>query len=173
MATEIRRATRADAATITLLGHITFAETFGYLFRDHPADLRTYLDATFGVGKIEHSLGKPENAYWLGFKDRLPVGYAKLKHPSAPPGEIEKNAAQLQKIYVLGEFLGERIGAGLLDHVVPEAKRLAPTLWLDVLRENERAIAFYAKHGFAAIGEDTYTIGSKTFLFHLMAKPLT
>lgn len=175
MTTEIRRATPGDAAIVALLGRITFAETFGYLFRSHCEDeeLRNYLDATFAAGKIATSLGKPENAYWLAFRDCLPVGYAKLKHPSAPGGKVEKDAAQLQKIYVLKKFLGERIGEALLRAVLPEAKRHAATLWLDVLHENARAIGFYRKHGFAAAGEDTYTIGSQTFLFDLLVRPLT
>jgi ribosomal protein S18 acetylase RimI-like enzyme len=173
MAAEIRRATPGDAVTVALLGRITFAESFGHLFRSHPQELRSYLDRTFGVGKIEISLAKPGNVYWLALRDLLPVGYAKLKHPSAPSGEAGKNAAQLQKIYVLNEFLGERIGEALLQQVLPEAKRRAPTLWLDVLHENERAISFYRKHGFAVTGEDTYRIGSQTFLFDLMGKHQT
>jgi len=173
MAAEIRRATPGDAVIIALLGRITFSESFGHLFRRHPHELRSYLDRTFGVGKIEISLGKPGNVYWLAFRDFLPIGYGKLKHPSTPSGEAGKNAAQLQKIYVLNEFLGERVGEALLRQVLPEAKRRAPTLWLDVLHENERAIGFYRKHGFSVTGEDTYTIGSQTFLFDLMGKPLT
>jgi ribosomal protein S18 acetylase RimI-like enzyme len=173
VAAEIRRATPEDAVTVALLGRITFAESFRHLFRSHPHELRSYLDSTFGVGKIEISLQAPENVYWLAFRDLLPIGYAKLKHPSAPSDKAGENAAQLQKIYVLNEFLGERIGGALLRQVSPEAKRRAPKLWLDVLHENERAIGFYRKHGFSITGEDTYRIGSQTFLFDLMSKPLT
>jgi ribosomal protein S18 acetylase RimI-like enzyme len=165
---EVRRATPEDAAIVALLGRITFAETFGYLFRSHSKELRTYLDTTFCVGKIGTSLSKPENAYWLALRDCLPVGYAKLKHPSAPSGQAGKDVAQLQKIYVLNEFLGERIGEALLQQVLPEASWRAPTLWLDVLHENKRAIGFYMKHGFAVTGEETYAIGSQTFRFDLM-----
>jgi len=166
--TAIRPATHEDAAIVALLGRVTFVETFGYLFRDRPRELRAYLDSTFSVGKIGTSLAKPENAYWLALRDRLSVGYAKLKHPSAPYGQAGNDAAQLQKIYVLNEFLGERIGEALLGQVFPEARRRAPMLWLDVLHENTRAICFYQKHGFAVTGKDTYTIGSQTFRFDLM-----
>jgi diamine N-acetyltransferase len=173
MTAEIRPATPEDAVIVALLGRITFAETFAHLFRSHPAELRAYLDRTFGVAKIATSLGKPENAYWLALWDCLPVGYAKLKHSSAPSGQAGKDAAQLQKIYVLNDFLGERIGEGLLRQVLPEARRRAPALWLDVLHENERAIGFYKKHGFAVTGEDAYTIGAQTFRFLLMSARLT
>jgi diamine N-acetyltransferase len=172
MNVEIKRAERGDAATVALLGRITFAETFGDLFRDHAEDLRAYLEATFDVAKIERSLDKPGNAYWLAFCGRLPVGYAKLKHPSALPGQAAHDAAQLQKIYVLQAYLAQGIGAALLANMLPEAAARAPLLWLHVLRENDRAIRFYETRGFRAVGEDRYTIGAQSFVFHLMARRL-
>ncbi|HUB50411.1 MAG TPA: GNAT family N-acetyltransferase [Acetobacteraceae bacterium] len=169
MAAAIRRANPADATTVALLGRITFAETFGHLFRHHVGDLRAYLDATFDVAKIEASLGNPHNAYWLAFQDRLPIGYAKLKHASPPPGKPQQSAVQLQKIYVVRDDLGRRIGDDLLGPVVQEASAAQePLLWLDVLRENDRAIRFYTRHGFVVSGEDTYTIGAQRFVFYIM-----
>ena len=35
-------------------------------------------------------------------------------------------------------------------------------------QQNARAIRFYEREGFDALGEDTYTIGALTFEFHLM-----
>lgn len=170
MRTIVRRANTADATSIALLGRVTFGETFGYLFRKHPDDLRRYLDATFGVQKIEASLGKSGNAYWMAESDRLPVGYAKLKHPSRLPGDERQAACQLQKIYVLAEMIGLGVGRALLESTVSQAAALAPVLWLDVLKENGRAIAFYTRLGFASAGDDTYTIGTQQFRFHLMAR---
>lgn len=170
MALEIARAGPADAATVALLGRLTFVETFGYLFRDHPGDLGCYLDATFGVPKIRRSLSKAANCYWLASWSELPVGYAKLKGDSPVPGQPGQRASQLQKIYVLRGFLGRGIGQALLGFVLREAAERAPLMWLDVLRENERAIRFYERHGFGPAGEDTYQIGAQSFRFHLMAR---
>ena len=170
MPLQIRPATQADAAPLAVLGRVTFAETFGYLFTRHRDDLRTYLDTTFAVGKIRRSLASPRNRYWLALVDQLAVGYAKLKYPSPPPGDPARPAAQLQKIYILQDFLAQHIGRDLLHRVAQEAARHAPTLWLDVLQENTRAIAFYQRQGFRPIGTDTYTIGAQAFQFHLMAQ---
>jgi len=170
MSVQIRKAGVADAAVIALLGRITFAETFEHLFCAHQGDLRAYLDQTFDVAKIERSLGKPENAYWLAFSAALPVGYAKLKQPSPPPGMRAQDAAQLQKIYILRQFLGRRIGCTLLKHAMHEAAARASLLWLDVLQDNERAAGFYRKHGFAVVGADIYAIGAQRFTFHIMTR---
>jgi diamine N-acetyltransferase len=168
MGLEIRPAQPADAAVVALLGRITFAETFGHLFVGRESDLTQYLDQVFGVAKIERSLGKASNAYWLGVLDRLPVGYAKLKLGSPPPVGQQKDADQLQKIYVLRSFLGHGVGAALMQPVISAARQRASFLWLDVLRENAHAIEFYQRFGFSALGEDTYAIGAQTFRFHLM-----
>jgi len=169
MTAHLRPATPADAAIIALLGRITFAETFGSLFRERQDDLSTYLDATFDVTKLERSLDKRENSYWLAHRQRLPVGYAKLKHPSPPPRRTE-HACQLQKIYVLREFLGQRIGCDLMREVMRAAAERAPLLWLDVLQENTRAARFYERFGFAAAGADTYAIGAQRFSFISMQR---
>jgi ribosomal protein S18 acetylase RimI-like enzyme len=168
MELEIRPAQPADAAVIALLGRITFEETFGYLFVGRESDLTQYLDATFGFAKIERSLDKARNAYWLAAVDQLPVGYAKLKLGSAPPVGRQKDTDQLQKLYVLRSFLGQRVGAALMQPIIGAARQRASFPWLDVLHENARAIEFYRRFGFHALGEDTYAIGVQTFRFHLM-----
>lgn len=55
---------------------------------------------------------------------------------------------ELMVLYVLAEAYGTGLGARLLDAVV--GKRPA---CLRVLAENPRAVAFYAKHGFAPEGQ--------------------
>jgi ribosomal protein S18 acetylase RimI-like enzyme len=163
-------ATPHNAEIIALLGRITFAETFGHLFADHPADLGAYLDHTFAVAKIRRSLGEQDNRYWLSLLDGLPVGYAKLKYRSPTPLLPGEEPAQLQKVYVLREFLAQGIGKRLLSAVVADAaRRGVHTLWLDVLKQNTRAIRFYEREGFMPLGDDAYTIGAQTFEFHLMA----
>jgi len=74
----IKIAEQKDAAIIALLGRITFNQSFGHLFRDKQ-DLYNYLDETFSVFKIENSLQKANNIYWIAKYNDLPVGYAKLK----------------------------------------------------------------------------------------------
>jgi len=57
----------------------------------------------------------------------------------------------LDQIVVAPEHWGGGIAAALLD----EAKRLSPGgLSLLVNKDNDRAIAFYRKHGFVDDGED-------------------
>ena len=100
---EIRLAKKEDAQFIALLGRITFTETFGHFFRDKK-DLIDYYNLTFSVQKIEDGIKKPNNIF-IAFVNRLPVGYAKLKLYSNSEFIESKDVCQLQKIYVLKDFL--------------------------------------------------------------------
>jgi hypothetical protein len=69
---EIRIANKNDAEFIALLGRVTFTETFGHLFKDKQ-DLLNYFNATFSVDKIENSIAKRNNVYWIAFGRCLPT----------------------------------------------------------------------------------------------------
>ncbi|MEO0570345.1 MAG: GNAT family N-acetyltransferase [Bacteroidota bacterium] len=169
---QIRKADSRDAAFIALLARITFTETFGHLFRDKQ-DLANYLAHTFGVQKIRTGLKKENNVFWLAYVDGLPVGYAKLKKNAPSPFLDGNGIGQLQKIYVLKDFLAQKIGRALQDELLNYAKDSGmEKIWLSVLKSNERAIGFYQKHGFVSLGNHTFRIGKETFEFQAMYKEL-
>ncbi|MDR6300968.1 GNAT family N-acetyltransferase [Mesonia maritima] len=169
---EIRQANKKDAKSIALLGRTTFSETFAHYFT-YEQDLLDYLDATFSLDKIENSINKPNNKYWIATVNNLPVGYAKLKLNSASDFTLAKQVCQLQKIYVLKDFLSIKIGGELQHHLLKKAKQLEfKEIWLSVLKENIRAINFYNKSGFKKTGEHDFQIGRKNFWFFVMQKHL-
>lgn len=168
---QIREANQEDAQFIALLGRTTFTETFGHLFRDRN-DLVEYYERTFSVAKIRSSLQKPNNVFFIAFADELPVGYAKLKLNCASEFLPSENISQLQKIYVLKDFLSMKIGLHLQNKLIESASEKNESIWLSVLHSNERAIQFYEKNGFRKIGEHGYSIGKEDFHFFVLAKKL-
>lgn len=169
---QIRLAKKEDAKYIALLGRTTFTETFGSLFRDSEG-LKAYLNLTFSVNKIEHSLKKSNNIFWIAFVDGLPVGYAKLKLKSSTEFIKSNNISQLQKIYVLRDFLFMKIGKRLQDLLIAKAvKTGSKEIWLSVLDSNQRAIGFYEKNEFRIIGSHKFSIGQEIFDFIAMSKRL-
>ena len=169
---EIRLAKKEDAQFIALLGRITFTETFGHFFRDRQ-DLIVYYNATFSVQKIEDGIDKPNNIFWIAFVNQLPVGYAKLKLNSKSEFIESNEVCQLQKIYVLKDFLSMKIGFELQNLLLKKAKELEfKQIWLSVLNSNKRAIGFYKKNGFEKIGNHDFQIGKENFEFIAMNKEL-
>lgn len=168
----IRLANHEDAQHIAILARVTFSETFGHLFRDRQ-DLLNYLDKTFNVPKIEESLSKPNNVFWIAFVNRLPVGYAKLKLNSNSGFIDNENVCQLQKIYVLKDFLSHKIGFHLQSILLEKAKELNfDMIWLSVLRTNKRAVKFYERNSFKTIGSHNFSIGKEDFDFIAMSRHL-
>ena len=169
---EVRLARKEDAPFIALLGRTTFTETFGHFFRDQQ-DLIDYYNSTFSVQKIEAGIEKPNNLFWIAFANRLPVGYAKLKLHSNSEFIDSTDVCQLQKIYVLKDFLSMKIGLELQGSLLEKAKELGfHQIWLSVLHSNERAISFYKKSGFAEVGSHDFQIGKENFEFVAMSRSL-
>ena len=169
---EIRLAKKEDAPSIALLGRTTFTETFGHFFRDQQ-DLMDYYNLTFSVQKIEAGIEKPNNIFWIAFANRLPVGYAKLKLNSQSEFVESQDVCQLQKIYVLRDFLSMKIGWELQNSLLKKARDLSfNKIWLSVLHSNERAISFYRRSGFEEIGNHDFQIGKENFEFIAMNKNL-
>lgn len=171
---KIKVATTENAEAIALLARITFGETFGHLFRDKN-DLLAYYRKTFSVQKIRKSIQKENNIFWIAFIDEIdfPVGYAKLKLHSKSDFLTNEKQSQLQKIYVLKDFLSKKVGISLQNEVMKKAGLVSDTIWLSVLESNERAINFYTKTDFKPIGNHDFSIGKEDFQFIAMAKQLT
>ncbi|MEM6724363.1 MAG: GNAT family N-acetyltransferase [Bacteroidota bacterium] len=169
----IRNSTESDVPALALLARVTFSETFGHLFRDRQ-DLLDYLDQTFSVDKLKSSLQKPNNRFWMAFYEDLSVGYAKVKFNSTSPFlEMQKKLCQLQKIYVLQDFLPKKIGVQLWSSLLGDVRSEGfGTMWLSVYDDNVRAIRFYEKQDFVYIGKHRFQIGKEDFGFQAMAKRL-
>jgi len=168
----IRQANVKDAKLIALLARVTFSETFGHYFRDRN-DLLNYFNQTFSVEKISNSIKNSNNVFWIAFANELPVGYSKLKINSPSKFINSNKTAQLQKLYVLKDFLSMKIGLELQSQLVDKAKKNeSEYIWLSVLQSNTRAISFYKKNGFTEIGNHDFQIGKELFEFIVMHKNL-
>jgi len=169
---KIRIANKHDAIQIAMLGRITFTETFEHLFGDKN-DLLTYLNNTFSIDKIKSGFKNPNNIFFIAFVDNVPVGYAKLKLNSKSEFIHSKSICQLQKIYVLRDFLSMKTGLQLQNLLLEKAKENKfDDIWLSVYEDNNKAIKFYEKNDFKTVGGYHFQIGKEHFKFIVMSKVL-
>lgn len=70
------------------------------------------------------------------------------------------NRVKLEKLYVLPVMQGRGIGKRALAHVLDRAKAMgANSVWMQVNKQNEKAIASYRKAGFIVAREAVFDIG--------------
>ena len=158
----VRRATADDTASVAAVGARLFAQTFA---AQNTADnMRDYLALAFAEPQIRRELSDPTNVIWLAEShEARAVGYAHVKLGSHPHSKAlaMKRPAELSRIYADRQWHGKGLGLRLLGACVDAATEWnASHLWLGVWKENPRAVAFYAKHGFRIVGEHTFLLGA-------------
>ncbi len=169
---KIIKADPSHAIVISTIGKQSFRDAFAHLF-NNKKELQEYLDYTYHPDKIEKSIKKENNIFFLAFLENVPVGFAKVKKHSLNEQIDSIAQMELQKIYVLSYYHGIGAGAALMQVVVDLANQIQPDfLWLDTHISNEKAIRFYEKNGFKKVGKRHFMIGEQTFEYHLMSLPV-
>lgn len=84
-------------------------------------------------------------------------------------GFIQMNGTEICKLYVDPWFQGRKIGHELITFAVEQFG--ADHLW--ALEKNERALAFYRRHGFVPTGKREFEEGTTEYIVELKKKKLT
>ncbi|NWK97225.1 GNAT family N-acetyltransferase [Sphingobium lactosutens] len=158
-----RRAEPGDAAALSILGGATFLASFAH---DHPgAALLAHIQGAHGAPYYEAALADPEQTILIGETPLgAPVGYAMMMPPDLPVPTDATQDLELKRIYLLAGWQGGGRGDALMGLVEEEARRRgAKRLLLAVYPQNERARRFYARHGFAQIGDMVFMVGDVPF----------
>jgi ribosomal protein S18 acetylase RimI-like enzyme len=73
----------------------------------------------------------------------------------------QENAIEVERIYILNEFQGKKIGQLLFDKAIQiSIQEKADYIWLGVWEENVRAIKFYLKNGFVEFDKHIFKLGN-------------
>lgn len=169
----IRRAVPADAELLSALAARTFTETFGHLYP--PEDLAAFLAEAYDPGRQREILSHPSYAVWLAERDGEAIGHAAAGPCGLPHGDVAPGDGEIKRLYVRKEFQGEGLGARLCDVAMAWLLRDGPLpLWLGVWSENLGAQRFYARYGFAHVGEYAFPVGrvrDREFIYRRPADP--
>lgn len=154
----IRHATIADAELLAELGARTFFETFASTNTDE--DMHQYLLESFNKEQQTAELQDSRISALIAESKQGVAGYAMLQTGPPPNTEIMENPIELVRLYVSKEWIGQGVGAKLMQASLDEARRLGhETLWLGVWEHNDRARSFYHKWGFEEFGEHIFQLG--------------
>jgi ribosomal protein S18 acetylase RimI-like enzyme len=152
---------KASLSNLKAIQHIskqTFIETFSAV--NTPENMEEYVLQNFNTEQLSLEINNPNSLFYLAFWNNEPLGYLKLNFGNAQTENTKEQALEIQRIYVLKEFHGKKIGQLLLDEAIKVAQQMAfNSIWLGVWEENHNAIGFYTKNGFITFDKHLFILG--------------
>lgn len=153
----IIKATEEDYKPIVNIGKVSVEEAHR---ESSPAkDMSEYIESHYNNDAIREELNDTSNIYHIINYNENPVGFSKIVFDAEHPNIVRKNVTKLDRIYLLKEFHGLKLGFELLKFNIALAKRSNQSgIWLFTWVGNAKAIDFYLKAGFIIIGSDKFKV---------------
>jgi len=156
-----------DLEGLKQISRKTFSDAFSS--ENSKEDMLLYLNSAFSDEKLTAELKEEESKFYLAKYKEEAVGYLKINFGLVQTGIQDKDAMELERIYLLRQFQGKGIGKKLLTQTINIAKQCKMRyLWLGVWEKNEQAIQFYKRNGFEVFSSHTFKIGNDIQVEHLM-----
>ena len=150
---EIRKATLADIPLINQLAWIVFPHTYKDILS--PEQIDYMMEWMYSPTNLKKQMTEDGHIYYLAFRGDEPAGYLSIQPES-------ENIYHLQKIYVLPNYQGMKLGKMLFQQAIDGIKELHPApcqMRLNVNRHN-KAIDFYRNMGMYKMAEGDFHIGN-------------
>ena len=155
---KIRKINIDDLETLRNLSIQTFKETFEEVNTEE--NMQKYLNENLNEEKLKSELENQNSEFYFAENNGEILGYLKLNFKDAQTEKVEENHFEIERIYVLKAFLGQKIGQILFDKAIEIGReKNLEYVWLGVWEENKRAIRFYEKNGFEIFGKHDFVLG--------------
>ena len=165
MPVTVRRALESDAEGLSRLAALTFP--LACTPQTSAEFLATHIATRLDAASFRRHLADPACVVLLADvgDSTDPVGYTMLVggEPTDPDvaGAIRfRPTVSLERCYVHPDHHGSGVATQLMTATLDAARETgAAGIWLGVSVENDRANAFYARHGFEQVGTKRFHIG--------------
>lgn len=155
---EIKKVTINDIDQLQKIGKNTFFETFSAANTEE--NMKRYLDEEFSVKKLTDELNDQFAEFYFATLENKIIGYLKINFGQSQTELKDDNAIEIERIYVLKEFHGKKVGQLLYDKAIQISRQKnADYVWLGVWEKNPRAINFYKKNGFVEFDKHLFKLG--------------
>lgn len=154
----IRRACLRDAGMLSALAEATFRATFGAM--NTAEHMAIHCRGSYGEEIQAAQIADPGMVTLLCEHEGSLIGYAQLRWGEAPGCISAQRPGEIQRLYVTVDWHGKGVAQELMRACIQVLQqRGSDTLWLGVWEHNPRAISFYEKFGFVAVGEHMFPLG--------------
>ena len=150
----------SQIASLQQIGRQTFSETFAV--SNSAENMAKYLEEAYSYEKLSTEINNPNSFFYFAMLDQDVIGYLKLNKGGSQTELKDNDALEIERIYVLKEFHGKKVGQLLFNKAIEVAKaQHAAYVWLGVWEENKRAIQFYTKNGFVEFDQHVFVLGDE------------
>lgn len=163
----IKECSLEDIENVKYISEKTFYETFS---EDNTEEnMENYLKENFSYDKMTSEISNTYSKFYIVESNDEVVAYMKINFDKAQTEEGYDNTIEVQRIYVLEDFKGKRIGKALIQKAIEIGKESnVDYLWLGVWEHNIKAIGFYEKLGFKKFDTHIFKLGDDEQVDHLM-----
>lgn len=155
----LKKVSLTDIDQLQKIGRTTFFETFSDANTEE--NMRKYLNEVFSLNKLKAELEDENSEFYFAFYDNSVIGYLKLNFGKSQTELKNENALEMERIYVLKEFHGKKVGQLLYEKALCIAKeKNVNYVWLGVWESNQKAINFYKKNGFFEFDKHIFRLGN-------------
>ena len=145
--------------------------TFVAFFKEFNSEknLNDYVNKAFTINKIVAEIENPNSAFYFAQYKNQNIGYLKVNFGSAQTELQDHTSLEIERIYVLNEFTGKKVGQLLVNKAIEIAKsKKLKYIWLGVWEQNFRAIRFYEKQNFIKFDTHVFKMGNEDQIDYLM-----
>lgn len=155
---QIRKLNLSDIENLQTMSIQTFRETFEELNSEE--DMQQYIVENLNAEKLKCEIANPDSEFFFAENESEILGYLKLNFKESQTEKLDEHYFEIERIYVLKEFLGQKIGQFLLNKAIEIGReKKLEYVWLGVWEDNHRAIRFYEKNGFSVFGKHDFILG--------------
>ena len=167
----LKRVTPDSIGELQRIGKQTFFETFSA--GNTEENMTKYLEEGFSLEKLTGELNNESSQFYFAVLDNNIIGYLKLNLGQSQTELKDDRALEIERIYVLKEFHGKKVGQLLYEKAIEIADGLNVSyVWLGVWEKNPRAINFYKKNGFIEFDRHDFKLGDDEQTDIMMKKVL-
>ena len=136
----------------------TFIETFAESNTEE--NIKDYINNNLSIAQLSSELSIKNSQFHFAIHNSDVIGYLKLNLADAQTELKKENGIELERIYILKDYQGNKVGQTLLNKAKSIAiSQKASFIWLGVWEHNHNAILFYKKNGFIEFDKHIFKLG--------------
>ena len=171
MSISIQEISLNDLAELQSISIATFTETFASVNTEE--NMNNYILTSLSTDKLKSELTNEQSKFFFALDQERVIGYLKINFGESQTDVKDSSSLEIERIYVLNEFHGKKVGQLLFDHALKLATQMKLLyVWLGVWEKNVKAINFYQKNGFVAFDQHIFKLGDDEQTDIMMKKQL-